>query len=45
MTVVLAAISAVLLASAYARELALIGLAGLGLLILVDNARELLNRA
>jgi len=44
-TVVLAGISAVLLASAYARELALVGLGALGLLILVDNARELLNRA
>jgi hypothetical protein len=44
-TVLLAGISTILLASAWARELALVGLAALGLLILVDNARELLNRS
>jgi hypothetical protein len=40
-TVALAAVSAVLLASYYVRELVLLGLAALGLLILLDNASEL----
>lgn len=43
-TVVLAALSAVALAWTFARELALIGLGALGLLILADNLRELVNR-
>jgi hypothetical protein len=43
-TVVLAVISAVLLASYYARELVLAGLAALGLFILLDNAREVVRR-
>jgi hypothetical protein len=44
-TVALAMVSAVLLASAWAREIVLGGLAALGLLILLDNVRELFNRA
>ena len=44
-TVVLAVVSAVLLASAWARELVLGGLAALGILILLDNIRELFNRS
>jgi hypothetical protein len=43
-TVALAAVSAVLLASFYARELVLVGLAGLGIFILLDNAREVFRR-
>ena len=43
-TVALAAVSAVLLASFYARELVLVGLAALGLFILLDNAREIFRR-
>ncbi len=43
-TVILASISALLLAWTYLRELVLLGLAGLGLVILLDNARELLRR-
>jgi len=37
-------VSALLLASYYARELVLVGLAGLGLFILIDNAREVFRR-
>ena len=44
-TVALAIVSAVLLASAWARELVLVGLAALGILILLDNVRELFNRS
>ncbi len=44
-TVALASVSAVLLASAWARELVLAGLASLGILILLDNVRELFNRS
>ena len=44
-TVALALVSAVLLASAWARELVLVGLAALGILILLDNVRELFNRS
>ncbi len=40
-TVALAVVSAVLLASYYVRELVLLGLGALGLLILLDNASEL----
>jgi hypothetical protein len=43
-TIVLAAISALLLGWYYLRELVLIGLAALGLFILLDNARELSRR-
>ena len=43
-TVALAAVSAVLLASFYARELVLVGLAALGIFILLDNAREVFRR-
>ena len=43
-TVLLAMISTLLLAYTYMRELVLLGLAGLGLFILVDNARELMRR-
>jgi hypothetical protein len=43
-TVILASISALLLAWTYLRELVLLGLAGLGLFILLDNARELVRR-
>jgi hypothetical protein len=43
-TIVLAAISALLLGWHYLRELVLIGLAALGLFILLDNARELSRR-
>jgi len=44
-TVLLSAVSAVLLASAWARELVLGGLAALGILILLDNVRELFSRS
>jgi len=44
-TVVLAVVSTVLLASAWARELVLGGLAALGILILLDNVRELFSRS
>ena len=40
-TVALAVVSAVLLASYYLRELVLLGLGALGLLILLDNVSEL----
>ena len=43
-TVVLAMISTLLLAYTYMRELVLLGLASLGLFILIDNARELMRR-
>jgi hypothetical protein len=43
-TVLLAMISTVLLATHYARELMLLGLGALGLFILLDNARELVRR-
>jgi hypothetical protein len=43
-TVILASISALLLAWTYLRELLLLALAGLGLFILADNARELVRR-
>jgi len=43
-TVVLAGVSAILLTFTYARELMLLGLAALGVFILLDNARELLRR-
>jgi hypothetical protein len=43
-TVLLAMVSAVLLAMFYARELVLLGLGALGLFILIDNARELIRR-
>ena len=43
-TVILAAVSAVLLGWTYLRELVLLGLGALGLFILLDNARELLRR-
>ena len=43
-TVILAAISGILLATYYLRELVLVGLGALGLFILVDNAREILRR-
>jgi hypothetical protein len=43
-TVILASVSAVLLAWTYLRELVLLALAGLGVFILLDNARELLRR-
>ena len=43
-TVILASVSALLLAWTYLRELVLLGLAGLGMFILLDNARELLRR-
>ncbi len=43
-TVILAAISAVLLGWAYLRELVLLGLGALGLFILLDNAREIRRR-
>jgi hypothetical protein len=43
-TVILAAISAILLASYYLRELVLVGLGALGLFILVDNVREIVRR-
>lgn len=45
LTVALAAVSAVLLATAWARELALVGLAGLGVVVLVDNVRGLAGRS
>ncbi|MFN8629950.1 MAG: hypothetical protein U0838_06385 [Chloroflexota bacterium] len=44
-TVLLAAVSTVLLAWAWGRELVLGGLAILGVLILLDNVRELFNRS
>jgi hypothetical protein len=43
--VALSVVSTVLLASAWARELVLGGLAALGILILIDNARELFSRS
>jgi hypothetical protein len=43
-TVLLAAVSAVLLGWTYLRELVLLGLGALGLFILLENARELLRR-
>lgn len=43
-TVGLAFVSAVLLASFYARELVLLGLGALGVFILADNIRELMRR-
>jgi hypothetical protein len=43
-TVILAAVSAVLLGWTYIRELVLLGLGALGVFILLDNARELLRR-
>jgi hypothetical protein len=43
-TVILAMVSAVLLAYAHLRELLLLGLGALGLFILLDNVREILRR-
>ena len=43
-TIVLAAISALLLGWVYVRELVLLGLGALGVFILLDNARELVRR-